>query len=97
MGSLVSVQLRRGIHHSFLNRSSEKILCDKRLSIRRRSSIRQRVKKALCVNTPLLRFPTVQWLLWRDQTAGPESSQSRPPLYTYKLNTLFKVYFDDMA
>ncbi|GBO36118.1 hypothetical protein AVEN_193911-1 [Araneus ventricosus] len=60
MGSLASVQLRRDIHLSFLIRSSENVLCDKRHSIDRSSPIRQGVKKALCVDTPLLRFPTVQ-------------------------------------
>ncbi|GBM94682.1 hypothetical protein AVEN_274904-1 [Araneus ventricosus] len=60
MGSLISVQLRRDIHYSFLIKSSEKVLCVKRHSIHSSSSIRQGVKKALCVDTPLLRFPTVQ-------------------------------------
>ncbi|GBM47912.1 hypothetical protein AVEN_59277-1 [Araneus ventricosus] len=47
MGSLVSAQLRRDIHLSFSKRSNEKVLCDKCHSIRRKSSIRRRVKKAL--------------------------------------------------
>ncbi|GBM12003.1 hypothetical protein AVEN_256092-1 [Araneus ventricosus] len=67
MGSLVSVQLRKDANLSFLIRSSEKLLCDKRHSIHRSSYIKQGVKKALCVVNPLLRFPTVQVATWRDQ------------------------------
>ncbi|GBN74862.1 hypothetical protein AVEN_89253-1 [Araneus ventricosus] len=75
MGSLVSVQLRRDIHHSFLIRSSEKVLCDNRHSIRRTSSIRKGVKKALYVVIILLRFQTVQMATARPViTAGLESS-----------------------
>ncbi|GBN01698.1 hypothetical protein AVEN_134274-1 [Araneus ventricosus] len=80
MSSLVLVQLRRGIHHS-LNRSSENLLCDKCHSIRRRSSIRQGVKKAvLCGYSPLLRFSTVQVATLERPviTAGLEFSQNKP-------------------
>ncbi|GBO16799.1 hypothetical protein AVEN_189040-1 [Araneus ventricosus] len=45
LSSLVSVQLRRRIHHSFLIRSSEKLLCDERHSIHRRSSVRRECRK----------------------------------------------------
>ncbi|GBN72097.1 hypothetical protein AVEN_124860-1 [Araneus ventricosus] len=75
MGSLVSVQLRRDIHHSFLIRSSERVFCDNRHSIRRTSFIRQGVKKALCEVIILLRFQTVQMATPRPViTAGLESS-----------------------